>query len=54
MITKECITVKKSLTRSTWHVMFKGTVLGSYDTKREAKHVRQSLIDQYVYTACGD
>ena len=48
MITKECITVKKSLARSTWHVMFKGSVLGSYDTKREAKRVRQTLTDQYA------
>ena len=48
MITTECITVKKSLARSTWHVMFKGSVLGSYDTKREAKRVRQTLTDQYA------
>ena len=48
MITTDCITVKKSLARSTWHVMFKGSVLGSYDTKREAKRVRQTLTDQYA------
>ena len=48
MISTDCITVKKSLARSTWHVMFKGDVLGSYDTKREAKRVRQSLTDQYA------
>ena len=48
MITTDCITVKKSLARSTWHVMFKGTVLGSYDTKRQAQSIRQSLTDQYA------
>lgn len=48
MITTECITVKKSLARSTWHVMFKGSVLGSYDTKRQAQSIRQSLTDQYA------
>jgi len=48
MITTDCITVKKSLARSTWHVIFRDTVLGSYDTKREAKRVRQSLTDQFA------
>ena len=48
MITKECITVKKSLARSTWHVIFRDTVLGSYDTKRQAQSIRQSLTDQYA------
>jgi hypothetical protein len=49
MVTQDNLTVKKGLIDKNWHVMFDDTVLGSFDTKREAKKVRDSLADQYVF-----
>jgi hypothetical protein len=49
MITKDSIIVEKGLLEKNWHVMFGKTVLASRDTKREAKKVRDSLLDQYVF-----
>lgn len=50
MVNQDDLTVKKGLIDKNWHVMFNDTVLGSYDTKREAKKVRDNLADQYVFS----